>query len=580
VNCFIRGDWTNFSNEFTFEGTGTFDFHHLGIGRRPNAENTRSEFPNVLRPNTTQVLTLNVKGDFQNYSEFVGKNSSGELNIVFNGTKPQYIKGNFEETRRVNHSTQTPVVGTYFVQSLAASSAFTTNVSPRTILHKLTVDNAGNDVFFETYTCYGCGTISANVATNIQYYITSELNLTSGDLVTRNRTSSCGAGVDYHIVTVMNNATINYSGLVGTNTGSYFVDGPIRWEMLTGASTKVFPIGKEIGAFGGYRAASLTANNSTKCVYQGELIECDAYGSGGAHGIDPNSWGAYATTEQIGYMPQPRYWRISLNPDGVGGVQSAATSAAVNFNYGADDYALVSAANKLRVVKAATSGGTWTNISGSANFGSGDGSGSGSNINSDNFTTFSDFSLGSTDPFPVELLFFTAAKKEKQVELNWATASEENSDYFVVEHSADAVYFKAIGSKIEAAGNSSARNDYAAIDSNPFDGVNYYRLKQVDTDGSVHYSKTATVFMNTVSANLDNLHVSDETLHITTVFAKNTNVKIAILDALGRSINECSLEIQEVRNQYKLDINHLSKGVYILSITDNNGIQLNRKFIK
>ncbi|MEA5402451.1 T9SS type A sorting domain-containing protein [Arcicella sp. DC2W] len=95
----------------------------------------------------------------------------------------------------------------------------------------------------------------------------------------------------------------------------------------------------------------------------------------------------------------------------------------------------------------------------------------------DNFIIKNDFVV-----LPIELIFFKAQHSGNQrVALTWATATEINSDFFVVERSRNAIDYTEI-SKINAAGSSSKTVNYQFVDENPLFGTNYYRLKQVDKD--------------------------------------------------------------------------------------------------
>jgi len=86
---------------------------------------------------------------------------------------------------------------------------------------------------------------------------------------------------------------------------------------------------------------------------------------------------------------------------------------------------------------------------------------------------------------PVELVSFTGEERSCKNHLIWETATETNSDYFVVERSLDAVQFSEIG-RVDAAGNSSQNSSYNFVDS--WAGATmYYRLKQVDNDGRYEY---------------------------------------------------------------------------------------------
>lgn len=93
---------------------------------------------------------------------------------------------------------------------------------------------------------------------------------------------------------------------------------------------------------------------------------------------------------------------------------------------------------------------------------------------------------------PVKLVSFDAAKTGKQTLVTWKTATEENSQSFIVERAADAVNFTAIGT-IAAAGNSTSVRNYSFTDIAPGTGKNYYRLRSVSMDGSADYSKIALV---------------------------------------------------------------------------------------
>jgi hypothetical protein len=115
-------------------------------------------------------------------------------------------------------------------------------------------------------------------------------------------------------------------------------------------------------------------------------------------------------------------------------------------------------------------------------------------------TGFSTFTInGSSAPntaLPVELLFFSAtAHNQKQVILNWATASELNNDFFTVERSIDGLNWEVV-EFVNGNGTTPLRNDYSTTDIRPFTGLSYYRLKQTDFDGAFEYSYIVSVFID------------------------------------------------------------------------------------
>lgn len=93
---------------------------------------------------------------------------------------------------------------------------------------------------------------------------------------------------------------------------------------------------------------------------------------------------------------------------------------------------------------------------------------------------------------PIELLDFFAESKNGKNYLHWRTATEKNNKRFEIEKSEDASVFYLIGS-IEGKGNASVLNNYTFTDSLPGNGIRYYRLKQIDADGSYQYHKIISI---------------------------------------------------------------------------------------
>jgi len=109
--------------------------------------------------------------------------------------------------------------------------------------------------------------------------------------------------------------------------------------------------------------------------------------------------------------------------------------------------------------------------------------------------SFSEFWMHRSDfasPLPIELLFFNATSFDREVQLRWSTSSERNNDYFSLERSSDDLNFSSIG-ELEGAGTKKTKTTYKFIDEEPLTGNSYYRLKQVDFDGSFDYSEIVSV---------------------------------------------------------------------------------------
>jgi hypothetical protein len=93
---------------------------------------------------------------------------------------------------------------------------------------------------------------------------------------------------------------------------------------------------------------------------------------------------------------------------------------------------------------------------------------------------------------PVELLSFTGKATNQGVELRWATGSEQDNDRFEILRSVDAETWREIG-QVSGSGTTSVLSEYLFVDNDPFFGTNYYRLRQVDTNGEYAYSPVVSV---------------------------------------------------------------------------------------
>lgn len=98
---------------------------------------------------------------------------------------------------------------------------------------------------------------------------------------------------------------------------------------------------------------------------------------------------------------------------------------------------------------------------------------------------------------PIELVAFHAINlKDKEVLLEWETASEINNDFFTIEKSVDGIEIVEIA-EVKGAGNSTESRYYEFLDQVPYSGVSYYRIKQTDFDGAYAYSDWKSVQLQT-----------------------------------------------------------------------------------
>jgi hypothetical protein len=158
-------------------------------------------------------------------------------------------------------------------------------------------------------------------------------------------------------------------------------------------------------------------------------------------------------------------------------------------------------------------------------------------------------------------------------EVVWSTSSEQNTSHFEVEYSEDAVQFYKVSENIPAAGNSSTTQYYKFLHESEMKPWLYYRVKQVDLDGKVDYSK---IVIAKRTSKLPDFKVAiypiplmegDLTLDIHSI--AQTEVQIRIIDLFGKEVHREKVPSKGYRTQHQLQLNHLPKGQYQIQI-DNS----------
>jgi len=181
---------------------------------------------------------------------------------------------------------------------------------------------------------------------------------------------------------------------------------------------------------------------------------------------------------------------------------------------------------------------------------------------------------------PIEMLSFDGKPVDGRVDLDWATATESNSSHFIVERSVDGVNFEAIG-RVDAAGMSMDRTDYKFSDRAPKDGVNYYRLQQLDTDESITISNTVNVLFQNTTTLFVFPNPATETLNASLGKAIEGTVRWRILDMSGRQVGEGSLTNSEGTTRFTVPVGKLESGSYALEVLEGKGVPIgNVRFVK
>lgn len=182
---------------------------------------------------------------------------------------------------------------------------------------------------------------------------------------------------------------------------------------------------------------------------------------------------------------------------------------------------------------------------------------------------------------PVQFISLTAdAVNGKSVSVNWITANEINNKYFVVEKSLDGISFKPLGN-VDAKGSVTVNNSYQFIDDKAVNGLNYYRIKQVDNDGRFSYSNVVAVNLATAAVNSLRIFPNpvQQKLTLTVKSDKNVYADITIADAYGRVVNRFAQHLNKGTQQLYMNVSQLTSGTYFVMMNTGSE-QFTERFIK
>jgi len=188
-----------------------------------------------------------------------------------------------------------------------------------------------------------------------------------------------------------------------------------------------------------------------------------------------------------------------------------------------------------------------------------------------------------TVPLPVEIIAFNCQPKRGGVLITWTTANELNSSHFDVMRSANGENWQRIGS-VQAAGTSHDLRDYSFFDGKPLMGMNYYRLKAIDRDGSMAEGDVCASRVTPVSgAEVSQVNLyPNPTLNRTTVSINSAyadRVALVLTTAEGKEVRRLQLDVTEGLSQIEIDLADVVPGVYLLRV-NGAGIDGHYRIIK
>lgn len=206
---------------------------------------------------------------------------------------------------------------------------------------------------------------------------------------------------------------------------------------------------------------------------------------------------------------------------------------------------------------------------------------SGTNIDMDaSAGTDNKSAVGGTDIFyqrlgsstlPVELVSFNVDEDKDRVHLIWTTASEQNNDFFDIQRTDDPLQWETIG-RVYGSGNSTELMTYNFKDYNPLSTTSYYRLKQVDYDGTISHSSIKRITLSCFNYIHAYPNPADEIL---TVYSCLSRPQVRIFNINGQKVNDQVKIISIKGSEIIFAIDSLAPGKYIVS--DGN---VSESFIK
>jgi hypothetical protein len=171
------------------------------------------------------------------------------------------------------------------------------------------------------------------------------------------------------------------------------------------------------------------------------------------------------------------------------------------------------------------------------------------------------------------LVSFNATLQNNIVQLQWKTTQQNNTAYFTVQKGSDGRQFSDL-KQIAASPNSNTLTAYNAIDNNPMQGKNFYRLKMVDKDGAINYS--AVVSVENSVRNLISIAPNPVMDILNVKIPNNNNSKtfFVIADANGKILLQKNITLTQDINNISFNVQSFAKGVYTIKIINDSEVQI------
>lgn len=341
-----------------------------------------------------------------------------------------------------------------------------------------------------------------------------------------------------------------------TISNGSFISGRLRRNITAASTSGLFPIGKD------NKIRYVTLLTPSSGLWTAEYLNSNPNSAGFNTGLRDT---------QLQNVSQQEYWRI---------VGPSPGSARVQLHYGPQSMVDNTPEHLLTTSVAEWDGTKWNNRGGPATA-QGEESGYVTASMTSSFST-KYFTIGSTsdhNPLPIELLSFTGKAHQEAILLEWVTAAEINNHFFTLERSFNGRDFHIVAVVASQAeyGFSNQNLYYSNLDLQPREGMNYYRLKQTDFDGSYEYSKVIGVLyqqQQQVSFSLfPNPNRGNSFSIALSQLRPFEQVELQITDLNGRSYHNIRYQADNagMLSAYLIPPYRLPAGIYLVTVSGTSG---------
>lgn len=188
----------------------------------------------------------------------------------------------------------------------------------------------------------------------------------------------------------------------------------------------------------------------------------------------------------------------------------------------------------------------------------------------------------SDTPVPVELTSFTANVNNGVVVLNWETATEINNQGFEIERRTETSEYRTIGF-VEGNGTISEPRSYTFTDLNAENGINYYRLKQVDFNGTYEYSPEVELDVTgplTFDLAQNYPNPFNPSTSIKYSIPESGNIRLSVFNIVGEEVAVLANGFSQAGSfEVTFDASKLSSGVYLYKLQSANSVQTKKMML-